>query len=229
MGDKTGALLLYDCLKLRISWLAHRGGNLRCGRADVCVRLYYPDADSDVVGGNCLLYGKSGYEVCDQEDCGSSLLVFQGPLSMLYAGLLENSGPQLQTVIRPAVTALDKAVRSAGGCTTALTMILIGMMLAEVKAKDIVNRDALGISAVRLGILPFLVLIGCRILCVDPFLARICVLITGMPAGSTSAILAAKYGCDYVFATKCVVVSTLLSMVTIPLWCMADGRYCFLL
>ena len=73
MGDKTGALLLYDCLKLRISWLAHRGGNLRCGRADVCVRLYYPDADSDVVGGNCLLYGKSGYEVCDQEDCGSSL------------------------------------------------------------------------------------------------------------------------------------------------------------
>lgn len=160
---------------------------------------------------------------------GLSLLVFQGPLSMLYAGLLENSGPQLQTVIRPAVTALDKAVRSAGGCTTALTMILIGMMLAEVKAKDIVNRDALGISAVRLGILPFLVLIGCRILCVDPFLARICVLITGMPAGSTSAILAAKYGCDYVFATKCVVVSTLLSMVTIPLWCMADGRYCFLL
>ena len=160
---------------------------------------------------------------------GLSLLVFQGPISMLYAGLLENSGPQLQTVIRTAVTALDKAVRSAGGCTTALTMILIGMMLAEVKAKDIVNRDALGISAVRLGILPFLVLIGCRILRVDPFLARICVLITGMPAGSTSAILAAKYGCDYVFATKCVVVSTLLSMVTIPLWCMADGRYCFML
>ena len=94
---------------------------------------------------------------------------------MLYAGLLENSGPQLQTVIRTAVTALDKAVRSAGGCTTALTMILIGMMLAEVKAKDIVNRDALGISAVRLGILPFLVLIGCRILRVDPFLARRCV------------------------------------------------------
>ena len=151
---------------------------------------------------------------------GLSLLVFQGPLSVLYGGILENSGPQLQAVIQTAVAALDQAVRSAGGCTTALTMILIGMMLAEVKAKDMVNRDALGISVVRLGILPFLVLIGCRIFHVDPFLTGICVLITGMPAGSTSAILAAKYGCDYVFATKCVVVSTLLSMVTIPLWCM---------
>lgn len=152
---------------------------------------------------------------------GLSLLIFQEPLAALYAGLLENSGPQLQAVIQTAFRALDKAVRSAGGCTTPLTMILIGMMLAEVQAKDMVNREALGISFVRLGLLPFLVLIGCKVFHVDPFLTGICVLITGMPAGSTSAILAAKYGCDYVFATKCVVVSTLLSMITIPLWCMA--------
>lgn len=152
---------------------------------------------------------------------GLALLIFQSPFNLLYAGLLENSGPQLQAVIQTAVRAIDKAVRSAGGCTTALTMILIGMMLAEVKAKDMINRDALGISFVRLGLLPLLVLAWCRVFRMDPFLTGICVLITGMPAGSTSAILAAKYGCDYVFATKCVVVSTLLSMLTIPLWCMA--------
>lgn len=152
---------------------------------------------------------------------GLFLLLFQGPLAMLYAGILENSGLQLQAVIQTVVMALDKAVRSAGGCTTGLSMVLIGMMLAEVKAKDMVNRDALGISLIRLGILPLLVLLGCRVFRVDSFLTGVCVLITGMPAGSTSAILAAKYGCDYLFATKCVVVSTLLSMVTIPLWCMA--------
>lgn len=152
---------------------------------------------------------------------GLSLLVFQHPLKALYAGLLVNSGPQLQIVIQTMVQALDKAVRSAGGCTTALTMILIGTMLAEVQARDFVNWDALFISLVRLGVLPLLVLAGCRVFHVNAFLTGICVLITGMPAGSTSAILAAKYGCDYTFATKCVVVSTLLSMVTIPLWCMA--------
>ncbi len=41
---------------------------------------------------------------------------------------------------------------------------------------------------------------------------------TGMPAGATAAILAARYGSDAEFATKCVVMSTLLSMITLPLW-----------
>lgn len=82
------------------------------------------------------------------------------------------------------------------------------------------DKDALAISAMRLGIIPGLVLLGCKLLHVDGFLTGICVLIAGMPAGSTSAILAAKYGCDYTFATKCIVVSTLLSMLMIPLWCM---------
>ena len=44
------------------------------------------------------------------------------------------------------------------------------------------------------------------------------VLMTGMPAGATAAILAARYESDAEFATKCVVLSTLISMVTLPLW-----------
>lgn len=46
------------------------------------------------------------------------------------------------------------------------------------------------------------------------------VTLTGMPAGSTTAVLAEKYGCDAVLATKCVVLSTVFSMITIPLWCL---------
>ena len=88
------------------------------------------------------------------------------------------------------------------------------------KAKDLLNGDAMLITLVRQGILPALVLAVCRLLHVDALLTGVCVLITGMPAGSTSVILAAKYHCDYIFATKCVVISTLLSMATIPLWCM---------
>lgn len=150
---------------------------------------------------------------------GLGLMFLQVPLGIVYGELLQTAGP-LSVVIQTLVLALDKAVKSLGGCTTAITMILIGTMLADMKLKDMVDLDALLISAVRLGLLPGILLAGCRIFGLDPLLAGICVLITGMPAGSTSAILAAKYGCDYMFATKCVVVSTLLSMLTIPLWCM---------
>lgn len=150
---------------------------------------------------------------------GLGLMFLQVPLGIVYGELLQTAGP-LSVVIQTLVLALDKAVKSLGGCTTAITMILIGTMLADMKLKDMVDLDALLISVVRLGLLPGMLLAGCRIFGLDPLLAGICVLITGMPAGSTSAILAAKYGCDYMFATKCVVVSTLLSMLTIPLWCM---------
>jgi len=42
---------------------------------------------------------------------------------------------------------------------------------------------------------------------------------TGMPAGATAAIFASRYDSDAPFATKCVVLTILLSMITIPLWC----------
>ena len=60
---------------------------------------------------------------------------------------------------------------------------------------------------------------------IDPTLVRLAwVVLAAMPAASTTAILAAKYGGDEVFATKCVVFTTLLSMVSAPVWCMVLQR-----
>lgn len=151
---------------------------------------------------------------------GLFLLLFQAPMETLHAGFMSHLPFAVQTILNIMGLALDRAVRSAGSCTTALTMLLIGMMISEVSLKSLFHRDALYISLMRLIVLPVLALALCRILKMETYLTAICVLMTGMPAGSTSAILAAKYDCDYVFATKCVVISTLLSMLTIPLWSM---------
>lgn len=129
---------------------------------------------------------------------GLALLIFQIPLP----GFLGNT------------------IKSVGGCTTALSMILIGTILADVDVKTIVSKTVLFYSAIRLILIPVLVLAGCRLFHVEALLTGISVLLAGMPAGSTTAILAAKYEGDYIFATKCVVVSTLLSLFTIPVWCL---------
>lgn len=115
---------------------------------------------------------------------------------------------------------LENTIRNVGGCTTAVSMILIGTILAEVKAGSILDKGILKYTLIRLFFIPFLVFIFCRLFPVRPMISGVSVLLTGMPAGSTTAILAAKYDSDYIFATKCVVVTTLLSLVTIPLWCM---------
>lgn len=152
---------------------------------------------------------------------GLGLMVFEAPFSAWIAGVKSLGGLGAAAAILAA--ALDRAVRSAGGCTTALTMLLIGMMLADVSPKSMIDKDALFISALRLLVMPALALAVCTLARVSPFLTGVSVVMAGMPAGSTSAILAAKYGCDYTFATKCIVVSTLLSMLTLPLWGMAVG------
>lgn len=150
---------------------------------------------------------------------GMFLLIFQRPLDTMYTGIVEHTGV-FGGVVRTLVQALDKTIQSVGGCTTAATMLLIGSMMADVKPREMLNRDAAWMTVVRLGILPLITLVVCRILGVDPLVTGVSVLLTGMPAGSTTAIMAAKYDRDYVFGTKCVVLSTVISMLTIPLWCM---------
>lgn len=115
---------------------------------------------------------------------------------------------------------LEHTIRGVGGCTTTVSMVLIGTILAEVKLKSILDWGIVKYTVIRLFFIPLLVFLSCRLFSVDPMLLGVSVLLAGMPAGSTTAILAAKYGGDYIFATKCVVVTTLLSLVTIPLWCM---------
>lgn len=71
----------------------------------------------------------------------------------------------------------------------------------------------------QMVLLPGAALALSRLLGLDSVAAGVAVIMTGMPAGATAAIFAARYGSDAEFATKCVVLSTLLSMITIPVWC----------
>ena len=132
----------------------------------------------------------------------------------VYIGLI------LMITRLPLPVFLQNTIRSIGGCTTTISMVLIGAILAEVEPGSILDRGIVKYALIRLFLLPLLVYLSCRVFHVTPFLSGVSVLLTGMPAGSTTAILAAKYDGDYIFATKCVVVTTLLSLVTIPLWCM---------
>ena len=71
--------------------------------------------------------------------------------------------------------------------------------------------------AVRQFLFPLAALAVLRLLGADALTTNIAVVITGMPIGSSTAILADKYGANAAFASKCVFVSTVTSLVTIPI------------
>ncbi len=118
---------------------------------------------------------------------------------------------------------ITETVRYIGNCNSALTMFTVGTILADVKLSTIFNRDTTLFSILRLAILPALAFGLGSILQLDSTSLGISVLMTGMPAGATAAIFAARYNSDAPFATKCVVMTTLVSMLTLPVWCYLVG------
>ena len=113
---------------------------------------------------------------------------------------------------------LSSAIDNVGGCTTAITMILIGTILTDADMRHILTKTTALYSFIRLIFIPAAVFAGCWLAGIDSIVAGVSVTLAAMPAGTTTAILAMKYHGDEEFATQCVVLTTLLSVVAIPAW-----------
>lgn len=111
----------------------------------------------------------------------------------------------------------DKAVTSLGNATTPLSMLLIGTMMTELTLQSFKDWSTVYLGFVRLIALPLVTLVLMRLLAADEVMTACAVILTAMPAGSTTALLAEKYGADAVYGSKCVLTNTLLSLITIPL------------
>lgn len=112
------------------------------------------------------------------------------------------------------------AVDAIGNCNTAMSMMAVGMILADIDLKEFWDKTVVKFTIHRLIVIPAAVYLVCRFLPLDRNAFGICVLLAAMPAGATTSILAEKYGVDAPFATKIVIFSTLLSLPTICLWSM---------
>lgn len=116
--------------------------------------------------------------------------------------------------------AAGRAIASIGDMTGPLAMMIIGASLAEQKPRDLMDRDAFLISAVRLVAMPLLALGVLRLIGMEEQLLRVTVILLAMPVAYTTAILAERYNANYHFASKCVCLSTVLSLFTVPLICL---------
>lgn len=113
---------------------------------------------------------------------------------------------------------INDTVRSFSNCCTAMTMVYVGTILTDVNFKTILDWKQVYFAVIRLILIPLVVYGGCQICRVSGLVTGVCTLLSATPAGSTTSLLAAKYGADEVAAAKSVVFTTALSMITIPIW-----------
>lgn len=111
---------------------------------------------------------------------------------------------------------LNRTIIGISKCTVPVSMLAIGGMLSESEWKQFFDPQVLYYCVIRLAVYPLLTLCILRLLATDTLLANVIVLLTAMPMANTTAILADKYNYNSVFASQTILVSTFLSMLTLP-------------
>ncbi len=113
---------------------------------------------------------------------------------------------------------LMDTINSVGSLTAPLSMMMIGSSLAVYPIKDsFTDCRSYVFAFVRLIIVPFVTMIVCRLLHINPYYANITIITNAMPVGSMVLMLATQYNANVKIVTRNIVVSTLLSVITIPI------------
>lgn len=158
------------------------------------------------------LYGLPLYTTVSREDAVKKVVTHPCVISV-FAGIgimiLYNNG-----IFLPK--ALMVTLKDLGGCTTALCMMAIGNVFSEMKFTEMFSLHALVYSIYRLFLIPLAVMLLLKMVPMDSLSRGICVLLSAMPAPTTVVILAEKYNRNPRFASKLMVTSTLLSLISIP-------------
>lgn len=148
----------------------------------------------------------------DRKSAIKTILLHPCIISMGIGIIIMVFNPPLPEFATTTITYLSK-------CTIPLSMLIIGCILSDCSIREIFDKSALYFSLIRLVVFPLIVFVVLKLLHIDEVLLGISVIMSGMPAGSTTAILADKYDGDGHYASKAVFISTLLSMITVPILC----------
>lgn len=113
---------------------------------------------------------------------------------------------------------LSMPMSMLGALTSPLAMMIVGDKIAQIYFRDIFSdKDVYYGSLYRLVVLPILTMVLVKFLTQDPLLIQVCVTLISLPSAITTVIFPQKFNGDSLFGSKCVVVSHILSIITIPI------------
>lgn len=122
------------------------------------------------------------------------------------------------TVFRDALEKLTASFGYLSNAVTPLSMIVIGVKLAGISPKQLfLDKRAYAASAVKLVVMSFISMLAVAFLPVSSAIKYAVFLLLSMPSATSTAMFALRFGGDSDFSTVCVLLSTLLSIITLPL------------
>lgn len=140
---------------------------------------------------------------------GLALRMVKNPniLAVIFGLLRSALGVQLPVVV-------NTAIKGLAGIASPFSLVIVGAILAQADFQKLFCKGVGPLCMVRLILIPLSVLLAATVLSVDPLIRGIAVILSAMPIGATTALFSAKYGADARFASSCVFVTTVFSLVT---------------
>lgn len=112
---------------------------------------------------------------------------------------------------------LNDIIASLASMTTPVSMTILGIRLAEVRARDLLLRPSLyALSGIKLLVLP-LVMLALSLLVSSVTLRAALVLIAAMPTAALTVAFSDRFGADSHYAACGMLTCSILSVITIPL------------
>jgi len=113
---------------------------------------------------------------------------------------------------------LGEALGHLAGLNTPLAMIVMGSYLAKTDFKKALSSVGVYmVSALRLLVIPVICVFLARLLPIPEVVARALLISSACPVAAVGTLLAGKYDLDASYSAETVAVSTLLSIITIPI------------
>lgn len=114
---------------------------------------------------------------------------------------------------------INSVVKNLAAVTTPLSMIIIGSMLCSSNIKEILKDYSLYfVALLRLVVIPLTIFIVMSFFNIDKILIAVPTLIMAMPGASICAVIANDNDGDGMLASKCIFITNVLSVITIPLF-----------
>ena len=118
----------------------------------------------------------------------------------------------------PVPSFLQAFITNLGNLTAPLSMMIIGSSLGQIPLKELfLDGKLLVFSLVKLLLLPAIWMLMVNRVAEQEILRGVCLVMMATPAGSMTAMLAQQYGGDYETASHGVALTTVLSVITMPL------------
>lgn len=155
--------------------------------------------------------GIMGYGTGRKMNFNPKDLLSPGVIASLVALVIYMAKIQFPNVISSTITMI-------GDITTPIAMLIIGSTLANIPLKEVFSELRIyPYTFIKQVIIPVLAYPVLRLFIQDPLILGVTLIMISMPVANSAVLFATEYDGDVSLAAKAVFMTTLLSIVTIPL------------